>query len=82
MPDWSTELVEIVAAIRETLTLIPDGVALLDEIVAGPLITADELPAVPDALRKPPKTRTTVVGQDGLAFDEDASPRMDTQEEG
>jgi hypothetical protein len=53
-PEWSTELVEIVAAIRETLALLPHGVALLDEIVAGPLIAADELPPVPDALRKPP----------------------------
>jgi hypothetical protein len=53
-PEWSTELVEIVAAIRETLALVPHGVAVLDEILAGPLIAADELPPVPDALRKPP----------------------------
>lgn len=55
--EWSTELVEIVAAIRETLALVPAGVALLDEIVAGPLIAADELPSVPPALRQPPKTK-------------------------
>jgi hypothetical protein len=53
--EWSAELVEIVAAIKETLAMIPDGVALLDEIVAGPLIRADELPPVPAALRQPPK---------------------------
>ena len=28
-PEWSTELVEIVASLRETLALVPDGIALL-----------------------------------------------------
>ncbi|MGF0256071.1 type ISP restriction/modification enzyme [Rhodococcus erythropolis] len=56
-PEWSTELIEIVGVIRETLSLIPDGVALLDEIVAGQLIGANELPSIPDALRKPPATK-------------------------
>lgn len=55
--EWSTELVEIVAAIKETLALVPAGVELLDEIVAGPLIAADELPPVPPGLRQPPKTK-------------------------
>ena len=55
-PEWSTELVEIVAAIKGTLALVPDGIALLEEIIAGPLIAAAELPPVPDALRKPPAT--------------------------
>ncbi|MGA6126523.1 MULTISPECIES: type ISP restriction/modification enzyme [unclassified Microbacterium] len=54
--EWSDELIEIVAAIRETLAELPDGIALLDEIVAGPLISAEELPAPPAALRQPPKT--------------------------
>lgn len=54
-PEWSTELVEIVAAIKETLSMVPAGVALLDRIVDGPLIGANELPPVPDSLRKPPK---------------------------
>ncbi|MBC9820519.1 type ISP restriction/modification enzyme [Terrabacter sp. MAHUQ-38] len=56
-PEWSTELVEIVAALRETIACVPEGVALLDEIVAGPLVAADELPAVPPALRQPPKAK-------------------------
>lgn len=72
--EWSTELIEIVAAIKESLTLIPAGVALLEQIIAGPLIAADELPAVPDALRKPPKAGKTE-GQDGLVFDEGDSAR-------
>lgn len=54
-PEWSAELVEIVAALKETLSMVPAGVALLEQIIAGPLISADELPPVPDSLRKPPK---------------------------
>lgn len=56
-PEWSDELIEIVAAIRQTLAVVPDGIALLNEIVAGPLISAEELPAPPAALRQPPKTK-------------------------
>lgn len=53
--EWSTELVEIVAVLQHTLDMMPAGVELLDRIIAGPLIQADELPPVPDELRKPPK---------------------------
>lgn len=70
-PAWSTELVEIVAVIKETLALVPDGVDLLEQIIAGPLVGADQLPPVPDALRKPPKTgkpsnNETLSFQDGM----------------
>lgn len=68
-PDWGQELVEIVAVLRESLVMVPAGSALLDEITAGVLITADELPAVPDALRKPPKAKGTV--SDELALVEE-----------
>jgi hypothetical protein len=54
MTSWSTELVQVVASIKETLAMIPDGVALLDQITAGPLIAAGELPQPPAALRQPP----------------------------
>lgn len=69
-PSWSTELVEIVGVLRETLSLIPEGVILLDEIVAGSLISADELPAVPAGLRKPPVTKRSNSGEAAL-FEED-----------
>lgn len=70
LPEWSTELVEIVGVLRETLSLIPAGVALLDEIVAGPLISTNELPAVPAGLRKPPATKGSNSGEAAL-FEED-----------
>ena len=65
-PEWSSELIEIVAAIKETLAIVPDGVALLEEIIAGPLITAGELPAVPPALRQPPRTKPDGMAEAGL----------------
>lgn len=77
---WSAELIEIVAAIRETLSLVPDGIALLEEIIAGPLIATDELPTVPDALRKPPPTAKSAAGQEELVFDDGMLPG--TQGEG
>jgi type I restriction-modification system DNA methylase subunit len=76
-PEWSTELVEIVAALKETLAMVPDGVLLLDEIVTGPLIGADELPPVPAALRQPPKSRKS--GDVGTLFGE--LPGMKADEE-
>jgi type I restriction-modification system DNA methylase subunit len=65
-PEWSSELIEIVAAIKETLAIVPDGVALLEEIMAGPLIKAGDLPAVPGPLRQPPKTKPGGVADPGL----------------
>lgn len=65
-PEWSTELIEVVAAVRETLAIVPDGVALLVQIICGPLVAADELPPVPDALRKPPGSRGAERARDSM----------------
>lgn len=78
LPEWSRELVEIVAAITETLALQPAGVELLTEIVNGPLIGAGDLPAPPDRLRQPPKGKVPVFG-DGVLFGE--LPGMKSDEE-
>lgn len=71
--EWSIELVEIVSAIKETLVMTPAGGALLDEIIAGPLISADELPPVPAALRLPPTT-LGARGDNSTLWQEDESP--------
>jgi hypothetical protein len=68
-PDWSRELVEIVCALKETLVMTPAGVALLDEIAAGPLLSAEELPPVPEAFRNPPTNKGTS-GDDPTLFEE------------
>jgi len=54
-PEWSFELREVVHVLTETLRLQPEGISLLDRVLDGPLISADELPQPPDELRKPPK---------------------------
>lgn len=71
--EWSAELIEIVAALKETLAIVPDGTALLEQIIVGPLITANELPAVPDVLRKPP-TRKAAEAQGEFTFDDGMLP--------
>ena len=69
VPEWSTELIEIVAVLKETLAMVPDGIALLDEIVAGAHIGAYDLPPVPAVLRQPPKSKVDV-GEDAVLFGE------------
>lgn len=75
-PEWSAELVEIVVALRETLALIPDGVALLEGIIAGPLVTADELPPIAESLRKPPKTPASEANTNGTLFEDGTLPGL------
>lgn len=77
-PEWSTELVEIVTAIKETLALVPIGIALLEQIIAGPLVSADELPPISDSLRKPPKIGRAAAGQDEFVFDDGMLPGTTT----
>jgi predicted helicase len=67
-PEWSDELREIVHVLTETEKLRPKGVKLLEQILEGELIKADELPQPPEELRKPP---ARVTGE-GL-FDDDES---------
>ena len=40
--------------LSETERLRPNGVEILDRIMAGELISAEELPQPPETLRKPP----------------------------
>ena len=52
---FSEELLELLWVLESTIELEPEGEALLDEVCASPLFTADELPTPTDAERKPPK---------------------------
>ncbi len=52
---FTTELLELLWVLEATVEGYPEQEELLDEILAGPLFTADELPDVPDKARKPPK---------------------------
>ncbi len=52
---FSQELLELLWLLEETIRVEPEGEALLEEVCASPLFTADELPTPTDAERKPPK---------------------------
>ena len=54
LEEWSTELLELLAVLDQTVELRGVGVDLLDRVMQGPLIAADELPSPPDWLRQPP----------------------------
>jgi hypothetical protein len=58
MDEWTTQLLELVSVLQSTIDLLPRGKALLDEILAGPMISASTLPPVPDSLRQVPIVAT------------------------
>lgn len=59
---WSVELAQLVHVLQSTLNLVPTGIELLDRVLAGPLISADQLPDPPQALRDVPVTPSTPFG--------------------
>ena len=52
--DFAEELLQLLWVLEETVRLQPDGAALLDEVCASELFTADELPTPTDAERQTP----------------------------
>ncbi len=52
--EFTGELLELLWVLEETIRLQPEGAALLDEVCASELFTADELPTPTDAERQPP----------------------------
>ena len=61
-PEWSGELAELVAVLVEHLRMQATGTQLLDQVLAGPLIPASELPAVAAKWRAVPKVSAPVSG--------------------
>jgi hypothetical protein len=56
---FTTELLELFWVLEATVEGYPEQAKLLETVVSGPCFKADELPSVPDEMRKPPKVRTT-----------------------
>jgi len=52
--EWTSELLELLSVLQRTIDLMPKGSDLLERICAGPLMSSDQLPTVPAALRAPP----------------------------
>ena len=57
--EFTEELLQLLWVLEETVRLEPEGAALLEEVCAGPLFTAAELPTPTDAERRPPAARST-----------------------
>jgi len=52
--EFTTELLELLWVLEATLAEYPAEAKLLAAVIKGPCFKADELPAVPEAARKPP----------------------------
>lgn len=53
-PTYTTELLKLLWLLEATVALHPEQEELLEAVLAGPLLTADELGPVPDELRRAP----------------------------
>lgn len=51
---FTTDLLRLLWVLEATLDTYPEQEQLLEEVLRGPLFTADELPPVPESARKPP----------------------------
>ena len=54
----TTELLELLWVLEATVTSYPRQERLLEAVLASDCLQADELPQVPEEMRKPPKPRT------------------------
>ena len=52
---FTTELLELLWVLEATLATYPEQAKLLQEVIAGDCFKADELPEVPEEMRKPPR---------------------------
>ena len=55
---FTTELLELLWVLEETVAGYPAQADLLDAVLEGECFRADELPPVPDEMRKPSKIQT------------------------
>jgi hypothetical protein len=56
---FTTELLELLWVLEATVAGYPEQAMLLEAVVSGPCLRADELPLVLDDMRKPPPSRAT-----------------------
>ena len=57
---FTTELLELLWVLEATVEGYPEQAKLFDAVVAGDCFQADELPPVPEEMRKPPRTPSAV----------------------
>ena len=59
---FTTELLELLWVLEATVKCYPEQKKLLKAVIASDCFQADELPTVPDEMRKPPKAQTVKGG--------------------
>ena len=59
---FTTELLELLWVLEATLAAYPEQAQLLQQVIASDCFHADELPPVPDEMRKPPRARAVKRG--------------------
>jgi hypothetical protein len=64
---FTTELLELLWVLEATVEAYPEQAKLLDEVIQGDLVQADELPPVPAEMRKPHRAKDEENGE--LEFD-------------
>jgi len=74
--EFTDELLRLLSILEHSLAMQPRLTALLDEVCAGPLLLAEDLPPVPPAMRKPPRAGES----GGLFADEDTEGDEDESE--
>ena len=52
---FTTELLDLLWVLEATVEVYPEQARLLEAVIDGDCLRADELPPVPDEMRKPPK---------------------------
>ncbi len=67
---FTTELLELLWVLEETVKCYPEQKTLLEAVIESDCFQADEMPTVPDEMRKPPKIQTI---KGGLFDTEDGS---------
>ena len=60
---FSEELLQLLWVLERTIAMQPEGEALLDQVLASELWTADELPKPTEAERRPPKAQSVATEQ-------------------
>ena len=58
-PEFTSELLRLLHLLENTLEIYPQQAELLEQIINGPLLNADQLGEPPDEFRKPPASHGT-----------------------
>lgn len=56
---FTRELLELLWVLEKTIDGFPEQIQLFERVLSGELFLADELPEVPDEMRRPPKVKKT-----------------------